>query len=65
VYYRVPTTQVIRVDDASGMALSSVTADIVESILEPIRPAIKAMNGKVEVRSAIDGVVTLAYRYVH
>ena len=49
-------------DDQSGMALASVTMEVVDAILDPIRPAIKAMNGNVEVRSAIDGVVTLAYR---
>ena len=54
----------MRVDDQSGMALASVTMEVVDAILDPIRPAIKAMNGNVEVRSAIDGVVTLAYRCV-
>eukprot|EP00611_Tribonema_gayanum_P017870 TRINITY_DN3079_c0_g1_i1.p1 TRINITY_DN3079_c0_g1~~TRINITY_DN3079_c0_g1_i1.p1 ORF type:complete len:484 (+),score=151.68 TRINITY_DN3079_c0_g1_i1:83-1453(+) len=51
---------VVRVEEDGG-GLAQVTADVVESILEPIRPAIKAMNGQVKVVSVFDGVVTLGY----
>lgn len=53
--------EVRQVDDPTMSALSDVTVDIVEGILEPVRPAIKAMGGRVEVVSCLDGMVTLAY----
>jgi hypothetical protein len=50
--------------DEGGGALAEVTVGVVESILDPIRPAIAAMSGQVKVLSAVDGVVTLGYRCV-
>ena len=45
--------------DEGGGALAEVTVGVVESILDPIRPAIAAMSGQVKVLSAVNGVVAL------
>jgi len=54
--------QIVAVEDPLLSVKAELTKELVDGILDQIRPAIKAMGGYVNVESALGGVVQLKYK---